>query len=94
MKKRLVIFGIAEQAQLAHYFFSTDSAYDVVAFTVDSTFITASKFCGLPVLPFEEIDKHYPPDEHELFIALGYSKINQLRKDKYVAANALGMITQ
>ena len=81
MKKRLVIFGIAEQAQLAHYFFSTDSDYDVVAFTVDNAFITTSEFCGLPALPFEEIDKRYPPDEHELFIALGYSKVNQLRKE-------------
>lgn len=34
MKKPLVIFGSGDIAQLAHYYFSTDSNYEVVAFTV------------------------------------------------------------
>ena len=34
MKKRLVIFGAGDIAQLAHFYFSTDSDYEVVAFTV------------------------------------------------------------
>ena len=35
MKKRLVIFGAGDIAQLAHFYFSSDSDYEVVAFTVD-----------------------------------------------------------
>ncbi|MFA6920214.1 MAG: acetyltransferase [Gallionella sp.] len=90
MKKPLIIFGLAEQAQLAHFFFSTDSNYEIVAFTVDAAYITANKFCGLPVVAFEEIVNHYSFDEHEFFVALGYSKLNQVRKEKYIAAKALG----
>jgi sugar O-acyltransferase (sialic acid O-acetyltransferase NeuD family) len=90
MKQPLVIFGTAEQAQLSHYYFSTDSHYEVVAFTVDAAYLTQNKFCGLPALPFEEVAERYPPDAHEFFIALGYSKVNQVRREKYLAAKALG----
>lgn len=90
MKRPLVIFGAAEQAQLAHYYFSADSAYEVVAFTVDASHLTQDRFCGLPVAPFEQVAKIYPPDSHDFFVALGYSKLNQLRKEKYLAAKSLG----
>lgn len=90
MKNALVIFGYGDTAQLAHFYFSTDSKYEVVAFTVDSAYLTAPTFCGLPVIAFEELSTHYAPDQHELFIALGYSKINAVRKEKYLAAKAIG----
>lgn len=90
MKQPLVIFGLGDIAQLAHYYFSTDSNYEVVAFTVDVAYITAPEFCGLPVAPFEQVATAYPPATHEIFVALSYSKLNQLRKEKYFAAKALG----
>ena len=89
MKKSLVIFGSGEIAQLAHYYFSTDSNYEVVAFTVDAAHATATEFCGLPVVPFEALANLYSPKTHEIFIALSYSRLNQLRKEKYLAAKAL-----
>ncbi len=90
MKKRLVIFGTGEIAQLAHFYFSTDSDYEVVAFTVDRAYLGASSFCGLPVVAFEEIDTVCPPVEHDFFVALSYSGLNALRRAKYLAAKALG----
>ncbi len=88
--KKLIIFGVADQAQLAHYYFSRDSEYEVVAFTVDGKFMDSHEFCGLPVFPFEEISAHYPAESHDFFVALGYSRVNQLRKEKYLAAKAMG----
>jgi len=90
MKTPLVVFGSSEIAQLAHFYFSTDSEYEVVAFTVDSAYLTDTTFCGLPVIAFEEISKQYNPDLYELFIAVGYSKLNAIRKEKYLAAKAMG----
>lgn len=90
MKKRLVIFGSGDIAQLAHYYFSHDSDYDVAAFTVDAAFLTVTSFCGLPVVPFEEVATLYPPAEYDFFVALSYSKLNAVRKEKYLAAKALG----
>jgi sugar O-acyltransferase (sialic acid O-acetyltransferase NeuD family) len=88
--KRLIIFGTGDIAQLAYYYFSNDSDYEVIAFTVDAEFIVANEFCGLPVIAFNEITKHYSPQNHFLFVALSYAKQNQVRKEKYLAAKSLG----
>lgn len=90
MKKRLVIFGFGDIAHLAHFYFSMDSEYDVVAFTVDASYITETTFCGLPVVAFETVNQHYPPEQYDLFIALSYAKLNAVRKEKYLAAKKLG----
>ena len=88
--KYLIIFGTGDIAQLAYYYFSNDSDYKVAAFTVDAEYIKVNEFCGLPVVPFEEVVNHYPPLRHELFVALSYSKLNQIRKEKYLNAKSLG----
>lgn len=90
MKKPLVIFGSGDIAQLAHYYFSTDSNYEVVAFTVDANYIKESEFCGLPVVAFEDVAKNYPPDSYDFFVALSYSKLNAVRKEKFLAAKKMG----
>ncbi len=90
MKKNLVIFGSGDIAQLAHLYFSSDSEYEVTAFTVDANFIRESTFCGLPVVAFEDVAKQYPPENYDLFVALSYSKLNAIRKKKYLAAKELG----
>ncbi len=90
MKKPLVIFGSGDIAQLAHFYFSTDSSYEVVAFTVDSAYLKDTTFCGLPVIAFEEVSRQYAPDCCDFFIAIGYSKLNAVRKEKYLAVKARG----
>ena len=90
MKKPLVIFGSGKIAQLAHYYFSIDSNYEVVAFTLDANFIKDANFCGLQIVAFEDVAKSYPPDSYDLFVALSYSKLNTVRKEKFLVAKELG----
>lgn len=90
MKKKLVIFGSGDIAQLAHFYFSTDSDYEIVAFTVDSSYVDQATFCDLPVVPFETITDQYPPESNDFFVALSYSKLNTVRKEKYLAAKDRG----
>lgn len=90
MKRPLVIFGLGDIAQLAHYYFRADSNYEVVAFTVDTAYMSEAIYCGLPVVPFEEVAQKYKPAEHEMFVALSYSKLNAVRKEKFIAAKVLG----
>ena len=89
--KKLVIFGVTDAAELANFYFSSDSAYKVEAFAVDSEYIPESKsFCGLPVVSFKDVNTIYPPEKYAFFVALGYSNLNKTRKEKYLAAKALG----
>ncbi|MDB6097050.1 MAG: putative rane protein [Francisellaceae bacterium] len=90
MKKPLVIFGTGKLAELAHYYFSNDSNYKIVAFTLDEKYIQNHEFCKLPVIPFEQIHQRFSAKTHYFFIALGYSKVNQLRKEKYLTIKELG----
>lgn len=90
MKRKLVIFGSGDIAQLAHYYFSTDSEYQVVAFTVDADYIKETTFCGAPVVAFENVAKDYPPDHYDFFVALSYSKLNAVRREKFLAAKERG----
>ncbi|WAH63827.1 acetyltransferase [Xanthomonas hortorum] len=89
-KKPLVIFGSGDIAQLAHYYFSRDSDYEVVAFTVDAAYVQGDSFCDLPVVAFEQLAEHYPPENHMVFVALSYSKLNSIRKEKYLSAKQAG----
>ena len=90
MKQRLVVFGMGDIAELADYYFSRDSNYEVVAFTVDSPYLKEPSFCGKPVVAFEEIQRIHPPASHAFFAALSYSQLNGLRTQKYLAGKSLG----
>lgn len=89
--KKLIIFGLTDAAELALYYFSSDSDYEVEAFAVDAAYMPAEKgFKGFPVVTFDEVTQIYPPDRYFFFVALGYSKLNAIRKEKYLAVKALG----
>lgn len=90
--KKLVIFGIDQQAELAYWYFTNDSDYEVVAFTVDKEFIENDKLFSLPIIPFEEITHKYPPSEYSAFVAIGYSKLNKVRKEKYTQLKNLNYV--
>jgi sugar O-acyltransferase (sialic acid O-acetyltransferase NeuD family) len=89
-KKPIVIFGTGDIAELAYYYFRTDAHVQVAAFTVDSSYIKNSIFQGLPVIPFDSVSENFPPDTHDFFVALGYKKLNALRKEKFLRAKTLG----
>lgn len=88
--KPLIIFGNRQAAEIALFYFQTDTDRDVVAFTVDQEYINDAQFQGLPVVPYETILETYPPEQYDMFVALGYSKLNILREQKYNDAKAKG----
>lgn len=87
---KIVIFGAGDIARLAHFYFTTDSEHEVVAFTVDGAYRQEDTFRDLPLVDFETLPERYPPGEYKLFVALSYAKMNRVRAEKYHAAKALG----
>ena len=88
--KPLLIFGAGEIAQVAHFYFTRDTALPVAGFTVDAAYLKESSFCGLPVIPFGEARATLPPGTHDLFVALSYAKINAVRAQKCAEGKAQG----
>lgn len=87
---KLVILGIGDAARLAHYFFTRDTDHELVAFTVDSEYLTGASFSGLPLVDFAKVVERFPPSDYKMFVALGYSKMNKARAAKYYEAKEKG----
>jgi sugar O-acyltransferase (sialic acid O-acetyltransferase NeuD family) len=78
--KKAVIFGTADFAEVARVYLDADSPYTVTAFTVHERYLGEKReLFGLPVVPFERLTETHPPDEYEMFVALGFSKVNKAR---------------
>lgn len=87
---KLVIFGTGSFAEVLDFYFTVDSDYEVVAFTATSDAVAADSFCSRPLVPFDAVVEAYPPSEHRMFVAVGYSSLNRVRARFYSEARALG----
>lgn len=91
MKKKVVIFGTGQIAQLANFYFTTDDhEVDIVAHVVDDSFFEESTFCDVPVVRVSDVVLNYPPLDYFMFIAVSYADMNEFRKLKYVEMKGLG----
>lgn len=80
MKSRpLVIVGATAFAEIACEYFQSDSEFDVVGFSVERNYLTSRSFQNLPVVPFEELQDHFDPSTHSVFVAATYTQLNRLR---------------
>lgn len=90
MTRKLVMFGTRQIAEVLAWYIERESDYRIEAFTVDGEYLTDATFQGRPVVAFEEVAQRFGPDEHEMFVALSYAKMNRIRAEKFAAAKAVG----
>ena len=89
--KNVVIFGLNDFAELAHYYLTHDSKYTVVAFAVHQEFLPKEKtFKDLPIVAFEDVEKNYSPSAFLFFAPMAPKKMNALRKAVYLEAKRKG----
>lgn len=82
MKKQVVILGDTEFAEELYQVMITEGI-EVVAFSVDKDYMKSNTFCNLPMFPFEDIENNIDMNTVEVALALGYSHMNEVRKNKY-----------
>jgi sugar O-acyltransferase (sialic acid O-acetyltransferase NeuD family) len=90
MRKRIVIFGVGQWAELAHFYFTHDSPHEVVAFTLDREYLEQERFHDLPVVPFEDVEERYPPTEVSLFVPISFKRMSHARAERVEDAKAKG----
>ena len=89
--KKIVIFGTRDFAQLALYYLTNDSPYEVVAFAVSSDYLAGrTSFEGLPLVAFEEVEKAFPPDQFGFFVPMSPTNMNRDREKVYLATKKKG----
>lgn len=88
---KIIIFGVNDFAELAHYYLTTDSEHEVIAFSVDKDYMPERKvFNGLPVVEFENIEEYYSVDEFLFFAPMAPSEMNRLREKIYYSIKRKG----
>jgi sugar O-acyltransferase (sialic acid O-acetyltransferase NeuD family) len=80
---KVIIFGVLDLADLAHYYLENDSNYSVHGFTVTKEYQEENSFKGLPVYPFEEIEDICKPDTYKFFVPMTARRMNKTREDIY-----------
>jgi sugar O-acyltransferase (sialic acid O-acetyltransferase NeuD family) len=90
MRRPLVIIGAGEFAQIACEYFTHDSGYDVVAFSVERDYLAQPMLADRPVVAYETLAEHYPPADYEAFVAIPATQLNRLRTRFYQDAKGKG----
>jgi sugar O-acyltransferase (sialic acid O-acetyltransferase NeuD family) len=88
--RKLVIVGDSAFAEVACEYFTHDSDYRVVAFSVERAYLKREALLGLPVVDFESLENRFPPSECDVFAAITYAQLNRLRTRLASAAKAKG----
>jgi sugar O-acyltransferase (sialic acid O-acetyltransferase NeuD family) len=79
----VVLFGLGDFARIARIYLDADSPHRVVAFTANEEYIDRDEVEGVPVVPFERLTESHPPDQHAMFVAIGFSGVNSARREVY-----------
>jgi len=81
---KIIIFGVQDFAQLAHFYLQHDSEHEVAAFSVNQKYLPVDGlFEGLPVVSFETVEQVYPPGDFAFFAPMSPSRMNRLRESVY-----------
>lgn len=83
---KILIFGCKQLFDLAKFYFE-EEGHNIVASCVDKDYIAEDFVSGVPVVSFDEIENHFPPDEFKFFCPLSS---NSLRFEKYNAIKQKG----
>ena len=86
----VVVFGVGQWAELAHFYFTHDSPHRVVAFTLDEEYLVEPEFKGLPVVAFETVEEAFDPADFAMFLPISFKRMSHVRADRAVAAKAKG----
>ena len=78
---KVIIFGLQDYAELAHYYLEKDSPHEVAAFCVNKAYIPeGGQFRGLPVLAFEDVDQTHPAQDFCFFAPMSPRNMNRERE--------------
>ncbi|SEI74226.1 sugar O-acyltransferase, sialic acid O-acetyltransferase NeuD family [Dyadobacter sp. SG02] len=87
---KVIVFGVLDTAELAHYYLTHDSDHEVIAFTVNRQYIEHDNFHGLPVVAFEDVETLFPPSDYKFFAPMTGRNMNRNREAIYNHAKAKG----
>ncbi len=89
MTKKTVIYGNGAYARIVHQNIVEEGGLEIAAFTADKDFMEDNTFRGLPLVPFEEVVKIFPPEEFSMLVVVAFSRMRN-REIMFDKAKAKG----
>jgi sugar O-acyltransferase (sialic acid O-acetyltransferase NeuD family) len=87
---KVIIFGIEDTAELAHFYLEHDSEHEVVAFSVNKDYIDKPEYKGLPITPFETIEQLFSIHDYKFFVPMTAKNMNRDRENVYNQVKSKG----
>ena len=90
--RKIILFGDTSFSGIVAEYINTTNQAKVVAFTIDESYIgKKDSFENLPLVPFNAIEKYYPPNEYYFLCTVSAgSKQKHLNSQKYQEAKLKG----
>lgn len=85
-----MIVGDGEFAEIAYEYFTHDSAYQVMGFAVEKEYLTKDSLYDLPVIALDDLESKFPKEEHDVFVAITFTKLNRVRTRLYQYVKSIG----
>lgn len=78
--KKVVVYGAGAYANVFYYEVMRTKAIEIVAFAVDKKYRNEKdKHFDLPLIDFEECEKIYSPNQYDMIVMCGYTKMRDRR---------------
>jgi acetyltransferase-like isoleucine patch superfamily enzyme len=86
----LVIFGAGQFAEFMSVYIRQETQDNIVGYTVDRDYCTTSTFNGLPLVAWEDLEAHYPPNKVQVLGPISYRQANRFRRDRFIEGKKRG----
>lgn len=83
MKKKLLIFGSHEIADLAYRYFKDTNEYSIEAFIVDDGHKDKDMLNDIPLVTYSKAKEKFKPKDFKFHVAISFKQFNQLREKIY-----------
>ncbi|MDC0263299.1 acetyltransferase [bacterium] len=89
IRKPTLIFGAHSLASCAAFNIVAEGG-TVIAHVVDDAYVDKGTYEGRPLIPFSQLQQRFPADECDALVVLGYTRMNDLRRERCKQLKALG----
>jgi sugar O-acyltransferase (sialic acid O-acetyltransferase NeuD family) len=79
----IVIFGAGLMAQMAKVYIDLHGTEKIVGFTVDAKYRKSDTFEGLPLVAWEDLERHFPPKSVKLLGPMTPRRLNRVRRERF-----------
>ena len=87
----IIIFGMEQFAGQMFELLKREAEMNVKAFCADRSYLPEkSEWGGAQIVAFEDLEKYFAPDKHSILFCIGYTQMNQIRKERMEEAMARG----